>query len=313
MQGKMNASLSPVEVPKEGDFHLIPGIGPGIEQRLHAAGIVTFDQLARLSPEEITAALHGLVGITPERIQEQNWCSAAARLAEPMTPATPPADPTAPGERQHYETFHLELLMDESCTVRRTRLKNLQTNAPFVSARWDPDRMIDWIAEQIRLASPGADAAPEVSPTPEAAPQAAEPPAARKERLPWRGELIFNEVQLFNAGNMQPGRLFTANQPIEIRLWLHLALALPPAQKTVICRVDAQAHRLGSDVNQHIGHLEIQISAAAEIPIAIPTAGLPVGAYHLEVQAMFFDPEDVGAVSPLLAAYSDIGLIQVIP
>lgn len=313
MQGRTNASLSPVEVPKEGEFHSIPGIGPGIEQRLHAAGIATFDQLARLSPEEITAALHGLVGITPERIHEQDWCGAAARLAEQMTPATPPADPTPPGERQHYETFHLELLMDEGRTVRRTRLVHVQTNETLVWASWDAERVVDWIGEQIRLAPPGADAAPEAFPTPKAAPQAAEPPAARKERLPWRGELTFNEVQLFNAGNMQPGRLFTANQPIEMRLWLHLALPQPPAQKTVICRVDVQAHRLGSDVNQHIGHLEIQISAATEIPIAIPTAGLPIGAYHLEVQAMFFDPEDVGAVSPLLAAYSDIGLIQVIP
>jgi predicted flap endonuclease-1-like 5' DNA nuclease len=39
------------------DFQLIKGVGPQIEQRLHAAGITTYQQLGKLSPSKLEPIL----------------------------------------------------------------------------------------------------------------------------------------------------------------------------------------------------------------------------------------------------------------
>src|SRR5215470_5852233 len=50
------------------DFRKIDGIGRVLEQRLWDAGIFTYNDLARRTPEEIAAILAPMAGVSPERI-----------------------------------------------------------------------------------------------------------------------------------------------------------------------------------------------------------------------------------------------------
>lgn len=61
------------------DLKLIRGIGPALEQRLHAHGVTSFRQLADLDPAgiaELEACLGGFAG----RIRRDDWIAQAAEL-----------------------------------------------------------------------------------------------------------------------------------------------------------------------------------------------------------------------------------------
>jgi large subunit ribosomal protein L21 len=60
------------------DLKVIKGIGPAIEKKLNAAGIHTFDALARLTNEE----LENILGSTRRLVQEGNLISQAKKLAK---------------------------------------------------------------------------------------------------------------------------------------------------------------------------------------------------------------------------------------
>jgi predicted flap endonuclease-1-like 5' DNA nuclease len=59
------------------DFKRIRGIGPGIAQRLQAAGIVTFEQLASRSTAELAAAVRDIAGMSADQIAKKDWIGQA--------------------------------------------------------------------------------------------------------------------------------------------------------------------------------------------------------------------------------------------
>ena len=63
------------------DFKLIKGIGPAIERRLHEVGIMTFEQLAALSPDGLATLIDSVGGVSSERIAKQDWTGEAEALA----------------------------------------------------------------------------------------------------------------------------------------------------------------------------------------------------------------------------------------
>ena len=62
---------------EQADFTLIEGIGPKLSQRLHAANVRTFADLAGLPPE----TLAGILGWSSERVLRSNVLDRARRLA----------------------------------------------------------------------------------------------------------------------------------------------------------------------------------------------------------------------------------------
>jgi len=87
------------------DFQKIAGIGQAIERRLHEAGILTYQDLAARSPEQIAARLTDVAGLSSARITSQDWTGQAGRLAG----SAPPPLPSEPD--QTYASFHIELLL----------------------------------------------------------------------------------------------------------------------------------------------------------------------------------------------------------
>src|SRR5215472_18977173 len=120
------------------DFRKIDGVGPRFEQRLWDAGIFTYKDLARRTPEEIAAVLAPMAGISPERIASQ-----ARELAE--------SPPEASVPRQHYAAFHIEFLLESDNSVRGTRVHHHQTDAREAWAGWDADKLLTFLRDRMPL------------------------------------------------------------------------------------------------------------------------------------------------------------------
>ncbi len=73
------------------DLQQIPGIGPAIARRLHAAGITTFAALAACSPSDLAA----WTGRSTEQITRMSWIERAHELAHPPSLTTPALEPAA--------------------------------------------------------------------------------------------------------------------------------------------------------------------------------------------------------------------------
>lgn len=86
------------ESPRIDDLKLINGIGPAVEKRLNGVGILTFAQLATLSPADIAAAVAGLSGLSSERIIKQDWIGQADKLATEVVASETQQDVEVPVE-----------------------------------------------------------------------------------------------------------------------------------------------------------------------------------------------------------------------
>jgi hypothetical protein len=126
------------------DFTRIQGIGPAIEKRLHRAGLYTFADLAASSAEEIAALLPNS---SAKQIIKQDWISQARKLVPGKAKShTRNNEPFISTSRQHYNNFTLEFLLDEKNRTRRMRVVHVQSGDVDTWARWDPERLIDFLA-----------------------------------------------------------------------------------------------------------------------------------------------------------------------
>jgi predicted flap endonuclease-1-like 5' DNA nuclease len=65
--------------PHRDDLKMIKGVGPQIEKKLNTAGVYTFDQMSRLTTEQLQAIL----GVTRRNVQNtDNLISQARKFAE---------------------------------------------------------------------------------------------------------------------------------------------------------------------------------------------------------------------------------------
>ena len=168
------------------DFQQIQGIGAAIDRRLHDAGILTYQDLAALTPEQIAASLAGVAGLSPARIASQDWAGQASRLAGPAAPPLP-SEPD-----QRYASFHVELLLDVDDSVRRTKVHHHQSGTDEAWAGWDEDRLLALLRDHIpnmssRLPAEAADVPSSAAPA-AAEPETAAPSGAQLDRATASGD-----------------------------------------------------------------------------------------------------------------------------
>ena len=138
--------------PETNDFSLIKGIGPVLSQRLHDAGICTYNQLASLSPAELAEKVSGL---SAKQIVRQDWIGQAHKLAPKKTRPKPSQKGAAKRtSRQHYVNFTIEFLLDEKNRMRRTRVVHVQSGDADTWAGWEADQLIGFIARHTGVRIP---------------------------------------------------------------------------------------------------------------------------------------------------------------
>jgi predicted flap endonuclease-1-like 5' DNA nuclease len=143
---KAKMTAASVTPPRADDFTRINDIKPHIADSLHNADILTFAQLAALSPEDIAEVLGNNPLHSAEHIEKQDWIGQARELASRTAPVSS-GDLTIPNGRQRLATFTVELLLDRDGHVRRTHIVHFQDGQKFHWNYWEGKGLLDFIVE----------------------------------------------------------------------------------------------------------------------------------------------------------------------
>lgn len=294
MTNKLRHESASPEIPSEGAFRQISGIGPGIEQRLHSAGIHTFAQLGELSIEEILAVLNGMVGITRERVTQQDWPAQARRLAQELQPlaeagdrpqlpqenfrSEPPPETEPENDWRKYESFMVELLIDENHQVRRTRVVHVRSNEKSSWAGWNPHHLDKWVAKQLHLSQPQE--LDDLSST----------------RV--NGSVTIRSLSIFPLAADSSTHFIDSYQPFHVHILLDLSQASVRPNMGLVYQAAVEAHPLGSGRSFHLGSNSGPLSHSNESEqaiLSIKTNGIPEGTYRLEATVLVYSE---GSLSP---------------
>jgi len=271
----------PQEAEKEyehtDDLKVIHGIGPGIENRLYKAGICSYPQLAALSPEEIVSTLGPVIGLTIERITNQDWIGQAKKLIPPAQPVD--QSPDARVGRQHYATFTVELLLDEENNVRRTRAVYIQSGIDDAWAGWDEKRIMEFIAQQSGLKMLAQ------------AFQSATPPEE---------EAIRQVPKIHGSPQLKPpritgqpdhqGRTLAKEEPFDIILPFDLADMDLAGYTEIGFKLNVHAKALGVGSQGKLGEAKGRFVPLQENEVALKCPGLKEGIYRIQVNLALHPP-----------------------
>ena len=324
------------------DLTRIGGIGSKIADRLYAAGILTYADLASRSADELSKLLSDVSGLSAGRLD--NWrdqareLAAAAPQAVPESPVAevpvaevPAAEVPAgaPGDGQHYESFLVRVLLNEDGSVRRTTAQHIRTGSERHWPGLERQALPEFIETAIASAAPSSTAPAEPLP---AEPPPAEPPP--------------DQARQAEAIHGAPAELVTVDgtpaEPVAVRG----APAPPgPARQTSSAALSVEAAVLRSaepftmtmtiDLAEPASHADRLAYSAVIVArpmaggpkltvaesdgllattspaITIYGAGLPPGAFRLDGAVSLREP---GRNQPMhLAALAEGLLVQVLP
>lgn len=134
------------------DLKRITGIGPAFEKSLHNAGIRTFAQLAKLSPEDVATRISKL---SANQIRNQRWIPQARKLASKETGSKSRRKKAVESPfSQHYENFTLEFLLTEKNKIRRVRIVHIQSGDVDSWTRWNTDEVSSFLSRHTKARFP---------------------------------------------------------------------------------------------------------------------------------------------------------------
>ena len=284
--------------PPGDDFRKIDGVGRRVEQRLWDAGIFTYNDLARRTPEEIAAVLAPMAGISAEHIVSQ-----ARELAG--------LPPEVSGPRQHYAAFHVEFLLESDNSVRRTKVQQHQTDARDAWSGWDEQRLLSFLRDRIPLpaAAPPADA-PGLEPSQAQADEAAqttrdqgpasiEPAPAAQGSAPapdWLPSWSLGIEELAPVRDGKRSRILSPNEPSSVRLTMRINPIGTPIRDTFDFSATIVARRFAGHDRLPLGATQGTVRGSDPISAEVTGPALPVDLYRLVVTVDIYpvdhSPED---------------------
>ena len=303
--------------PSIDDFKVIRGIGSSVEDRLHTAGILTYNQLADMTPREIAKILKELVGFTPERIAKQDWTGQARKYAADTDIIEADNETPVPQGQQHYAVFTLELLLDEENSVRRTKVMHVQSQKEKTWAGWDGDQLLGFFIEQASLPFPSARI--EVVTTFQAGANSESTQASQLVVKPQRqitpsgttGRIHLLNLELHPIAHEGSKHSIRGDQPFNLRLTLDLTEVKNPANTPVRYSAVIYARGMGSYQRQVVGSSEGLILPANRIDIDVQSAGLACGVYRMDAIVLLSPPDQEPKPGSGPLAMIEGGLFQV--
>jgi len=267
------------------DFKQVNGIGPAVEKRLHAAGIVNYAQLARTKPKKLASLLTSLVGFSAERIITQDWIGQARRLAADAGETILEGKGVNSHDRLHYAVFTVELLLDKENRVRRTRVLHVQGQEEDTWAGWVGEKLLGFFVESghLRISEVSEALKEEV----EGPIQVLEPVLVPEPKLDQTASKVSNvpeikEIQLLSSEGEQLKRMIPGDYSFDVRLLLDLTgIEIPPGEHLGYEAV-LYSKEVGSHERLILGRAESSIPPAESSVIGIQSQPLPPGDYHLE-------------------------------
>jgi hypothetical protein len=266
------------------DLRKIDGVGRRFEQRLWDAGILTYEDLAQRTPDEIAAVLAPMAGISPERIVSQ-----AREFAE--------SPPEASVPRQHYAAFHVEFLLESDNSVRRTKIHQHQTDARDAWSGWDEERLLSFLRDRIPLpaAATPADATgvepteaqtdePTEAETTDQEPVSVEPAPADQVPTPapdWLPSWSLTIEQFTPIRDGRPSYTLSPNEPSSVSLTMRINPAGAPIHNTFHFSVTVAARRFGGHDRSPLGTTYGTIRVSDPVSVEVTRPALPADLYRL--------------------------------
>ncbi len=322
------------------DFKAIRGIGPLYEKHLHKAGIRTFAQLAKLSPEDVATHIPNL---SASQIRKQGWVLQARKLAPKKAASKPRQKKTTVSTiSQHYENFTLEFLLNEKNKLRRLRIMHVQSGDIETWAKWNSEEVLHFLARHTgarlirsisaltaevhnpvtKSATPNEERLPiskkivkapiTVTETFNQIPPQVLPPPPQSQPVP---AAVINQIDLIKWTNT----LSNSNQPIsslphDQSFDVKLTLDITKARMSNITQLDVTgmlfAKKLGGGLRRAISEVQRVVPYAPIIDVTLDNANLTQGFYRLEALVKL-DSNDAAALSAGIDASFAGGLFQV--
>jgi Helix-hairpin-helix domain len=221
------------------DLKLIDGIGPAIERHLYNAGILTFAQIADLSPEELAALLHAYAGLSAQQIAKRDWIGQARQRASTATLGESRPAASKPASTPGQVTFKVQLRVDGNNNVRGTHVTYVQDGSEEKWAGWNESKLVDFFVRHAALHLPAAEPV-------EADAVAAEPPNSAAPIAKIGGMLRLNELVSIDSNAGDRSWLPQHGQPFVMRLALDLGKVIAPCNTALGYRTTIYARRLST-------------------------------------------------------------------
>jgi hypothetical protein len=312
-QNRRNEAMAEHDPPKSApadqrdDFRKMVGIGAKSERRLHDAGILTYQDLAAHSPEQLAE----VTGVSAGRITSDDWIGQALRLARP--PDTLPSEPS-----QHYASFHIELLLDVNGSVRRTKVRDHQSDKDFTWAGWNEDRLLALLREHIPLTAPKQPTeATDLQSSPpldasrsETAPSGIQPETVSAHIGPTPSDLRIEEFTPIREGERTYN--WGSGEPISVRLTLRVNRAKTLSDAALDCTAEITARSmLGDSRRWPVDTVQETIRLGEPLSIEPTGPPLPRGLYRLEAAVLIYPADHTSDSPPLYSRHVSGELIQV--
>ena len=297
------------------DFRKIDGIGRKFEQRLWYAGIFTYSDLARRTPEEIAAVLAPMAGISPERIASQ-----ARELAG--------SPPEASFPRQHYAAFHIECLLESDNSVRRTKVHQHQTDARAAWSGWDGERLLSFLRDRILLAAAATPVdTPGVEPTEaqtyepaqteitDQEPASVEPAPAGQVSAPaldWLPSWSLSIEELAPIRDGQPSYTLSPNEPSSVRLTMRINPTGTPIHDTFDFSATIAARRFAGHDRSPLGTTHGTVRVSNPVSVEVTGPALPADLYRLVVTVDIYPADHSPEEPPLYQKRASGDLMRVV-
>jgi hypothetical protein len=286
------------------DLKLIDGIGPAIERHLHNSGILTFAQIADLSPEDLAALLHGYAGLSAQQIAKHNWIGQARRLASAAPLDEPQPEASKPASVPGQVTFKVQLRVDGNNNVRSTHVTYVQDGSDDKWAGWNETKLVDFFARSAALQLPAGEPA-------EADTAAAEPPASAAPTAEFGGLPRLDELAAIAGDAGDRSWLLHHGQPFEMRLALDLHKVIAPCDTALGYRATIYARRLGTAEREPISEVMGTALAGGEVILTAKGAQLPEGDYRLEAAVSLDASSAATGFQPDISALLEGSLLHV--
>ena len=347
MSNKSSRSQSQIPSHKADDFRLINGLPKTAKAKLHAAGILTFDQLAMMSPHEIVAAIEDSdsanAETSAERIIRDDWIGQAKKLAESLKVAVEASSESLPAVKseERITSFVLELKLSPNNTVKQTRVMHVESAEKDAEKKWEgwnEVELMSFIAHRAGVVLPTAHQEARLAkPTPiavtsieerlrrlHAKPEPAAPavlptlPQPTSSSVESAHRPAKSEMKVFVRGMDLPSGLVSSGEPYSLKVQLAPSLFPSPEASELSYTVTVYAKPLadppdaaGKHHSSVIGETQGTIKPTDNLVFDVEGANLERGAYRLQAAAIFQSQAAKKSAQKRFTAFVEGGLLQV--
>lgn len=278
MPGKHAPASGTKKASAADSFKLIKGISRQIESRLHQARVLTYDQLAAITPANLAELIGEVPGVSEQRIVEQDWVSQARALADKR--AAQQEEEQARGSQLENIGFVVDLFLDEGRRVHKTQALQVKSGEGEEWEGWDEGRLLNFFVRRAELSLPERPhAATQLNNSSQAAADNA--PTATDAATPQPGQVTLRGVEMIPAHTQRASKLLKRGQPFAVRLPFQIAGLPPEGAFSYTARICAKrpGERAGHVLRQAQGTINAGDDA---IIVNIAQADLPPGTYQME-------------------------------